>query len=311
MCVHCMSAPQIDNKAELDSSDWLYDRIYPFHRELRRLRHCNPAQYLPDRPLGQRRCPHSRRGNPSRWICYHSCSTTLPGYPVRIHPRWPRSGFAARADEYLRRTHAKLGPGSRLPSRRLRAYLLAFFVECSQQVGLIAGFFSPTQGIGGATSPLIATLFVSAGIRFSYFFSVSLAVAALNVLILLLAFRLEREAEPSTAKISAEDDPSVPLATMQSRQTPTSTRPPTREGLPDEAVPSTQATGGQIASQPVQIAEHRGKALLRDKTVWVVNGFLLLYCGAEVSIGGWIVGIPTVRTRELDVGLLQGRRSLS
>ena len=35
--------------------------------------------------------------------------------------------------------------------------------------------------------------------------------------------------------------------------------------------------------------EHRGKALLHNKTVWVVNGFLLLYCGAEVSIGGWIV----------------------
>ena len=173
-----------------------------------------------------------------------------------------------------------VGLGVALQLAQTNTYV-ALMPNSAQALGYLHGGY----GLGGATSPLVATLFVSSGIKFSYFFSVSLAVAALNVLILLLSFRLERDAEPSTAKQAlSSDDSSIPLGTVQSRQTPTSTRPPSREGTVEES------DIRQEVSAPIAVQEeHRGKALLRNKTVWIVNGFLLLYCGAEVSIGGWIV----------------------
>lgn len=126
-----------------------------------------------------------------------------------------------------------------------------------------------TQGLGGTLSPLVSTLFVTSGIRFSYFFAVSLSVAAINMTILLLSFRLERNAEPSDS--------------------PSANQEPAQEMLPPSAsAPTVDTEDSAGTSQPKPESNGLVQAL-RFRTSWIVAVFLCLYCGAEVSLGGeWL-----------------------
>ena len=112
----------------------------------------------------------------------------------------------------------------------------------------------------------MSTLFVTSGIRFSYFFAVSLSVAAINMTILLLSFRLERNAEPSDS--------------------PSANQEPAQEMLPPTAqAPTVDTEDSAGTSQPKSESNGLVQAL-RFRTSWIVAVFLCLYCGAEVSLGG-------------------------
>jgi len=51
------------------------------------------------------------------------------------------------------------------------------------------GYLHASYGLGALVCPLAATAFASAGIRFSFFYSISIGLAFINVLTLLYAFR--------------------------------------------------------------------------------------------------------------------------
>lgn len=128
---------------------------------------------------------------------------------------------------------------------------------------------SCTQGLGGAASPLIATAFASAGIKFSYFFAVSLSFAAINVSLLLVTFRLKRDD-------TVEDEHHL----ME----------------PNEAIDNARAENGELepASSMTRqsnaiMAPNRNdatsmKAVLQNKIVITISLFLMLYC---VSTSAW------------------------
>lgn len=107
---------------------------------------------------------------------------------------------------------------------------------------------------------------MTSGIRFSYFFAVSLSVAAINMTILLLSFRLERNAEPSDSPSAAQEPAQEML-------------PPSASVSHVEPEPSTGASQQKLEGNGLVQA-------LRYRTSWIVAVFLCLYCGAEVSLGG-------------------------
>lgn len=70
-------------------------------------------------------------------------------------------------------------------------------------------------GIGGLAGPIVATAFVSSGIRFSYFFAVSLGIAGLACVILLLAFCL-RATESSDVQLDGKKGEAVFASLLKS-----------------------------------------------------------------------------------------------
>lgn len=121
-------------------------------------------------------------------------------------------------------------------------------------------FIYSEQGLGGAASPLIATLFVSAGIKFSYFFAVSLGFAAINVSILLCTFRLKREVATENEHELVERSNTAGDAAMG------------EEGEPNNGSASSRNKAGAAGMREV----------LQNKTVLTISFFLMLYC---VSFG--------------------------
>ncbi|KAH8925116.1 MFS general substrate transporter, partial [Atractiella rhizophila] len=112
---------------------------------------------------------------------------------------------------------------------------IAGLPDVAWKMGLLHSFY----GLGGVISPLVATAFVSSGIKFSYFYLITLGVCAMNVALLVHAFRLKPE----------------PLPANYVHERP----------------------GDQL------------KKILVNKNVWFISLFIIVYVGAEVSMGGWIV----------------------
>lgn len=145
------------------------------------------------------------------------------------------------------------------------------------------GYLHGLYGLGALVAPLVATAFVSAGIRFSYFFAVSLGVAATDVLVLFLTFwrsgPLDHEEqeeparrEPQQVVHDSVESPGIELKDLATRQTSI-----------DEM--DNTPTGERIR----QSASAKDMEIYKNKLIWICAIFLLLYVGAEVSIGGWIV----------------------
>ncbi|GAT22585.1 MFS efflux transporter [Aspergillus luchuensis] len=124
------------------------------------------------------------------------------------------------------------------------------------------GFFSGAYGIGGVISPLFATAMVSHGIRWTYFYFITLVISASNMLLAAVVFR-------------NYDD----------------------EGAASRAY--TQQTSPPLASQTDQPNENNShdshmrlqtlKRAIRNRTTFLGSLFIFAYQGAEVSISGWIV----------------------
>lgn len=56
--------------------------------------------------------------------------------------------------------------------------------------------------------------------------------------------------------------------------------------IPERNAPST--AGGEAETTPL-IQDSKYKAILRQKQVYLLAAFTMVYVGAEVTIGGWIV----------------------
>lgn len=115
-------------------------------------------------------------------------------------------------------------------------------------------FFSGCYGIGGTVAPLFATAMVSSGIRWSFFYSVSLAVSLANLGFSSWAF-FDYE----------KDTPAEPQRSLQQ-----SGSPPTNQG----------ESGSRV---------HLLKETIRNRTTLLGALFIFAYQGAEVSTSGWVV----------------------
>ncbi|KAJ6119712.1 hypothetical protein N7523_003992 [Penicillium sp. IBT 18751x] len=116
------------------------------------------------------------------------------------------------------------------------------------------GCFHGSYGIGGTVAPLFATAMVSHGIRWSFFYAVSLTLSLINLGYSTWAF-LNYE----------HDAPEEPHRALQ----PTASRP---EGA------------GEIPTRAQLF-----KRAIRNRTTLLGAMFIFAYQGAEVSVSGWIV----------------------
>ena len=109
----------------------------------------------------------------------------------------------------------------------------------------------------------------------------SLGVAATDVLVLFLTFwrsgpldHEEQEApagrEPQQVADDSVESPGIELKDLATRQTSVDESDPTH-------------TGERIR----QSAGAKDMEIYKNKLIWICAIFLLLYVGAEVSIGGW------------------------
>ncbi|KAJ5101770.1 hypothetical protein NUU61_003992 [Penicillium alfredii] len=116
------------------------------------------------------------------------------------------------------------------------------------------GCFHGAYGIGGTIAPLFATAMVSAGIRWSFFYTITLAVSITNLAYSAWAFyNFENESEV---------EPQMALRPTASRRT--------QDGEP--------MTRAQVLRKSLQ-----------DRTTLLGALFIFAYQGAEVSVSGWVV----------------------
>lgn len=114
--------------------------------------------------------------------------------------------------------------------------------------------FHGSYGIGGIVAPLFATAMVSSGIRWSFFYTINLAVAVINLVYSTWAFyNFEK------------DNPTEPQMALR----PTVSR--------------TFSDGEQLSRMQVL------KKSIRNRTTLLGALFIFAYQGAEVSVSGWVV----------------------
>ena len=119
---------------------------------------------------------------------------------------------------------------------------------------VILGAMHGCYGVGGIASPLMATAMVSHGIRWSYFYFISLSLALSSLALMTWSFwNYERET-------------TVQLMTALEQ---TASRRATGQGEP---------TKGEIL-----------KRALKNKTTLLGALFIFAYQGAEVTISGWVI----------------------
>lgn len=162
------------------------------------------------------------------------------------------------------------------------------------------GYLHGAYGLGALASPLVATAFVESGIKFSFFFSVSLAIACTDVLVLFLCFWRDHEPMDHEERRPALK-PSQTMSTSASgMQTPDvisamemkDLRTPQIE---EEDLVTAGASGapalaaGAVDSLPeeshiARTTNAKDREIFTNRHVWFTAAFLFLYVGAEVSM---------------------------
>ncbi|GAA6017724.1 hypothetical protein JCM10207_000476 [Rhodosporidiobolus poonsookiae] len=158
-------------------------------------------------------------------------------------------------------------------------------------------------GLGGAVCPLAATAFASSGRQFSHFYSISLGLSVLNILMLLYAFRFNYRVD-----VSDPPKPTKPITTSRTSEGAGTDNFELRDLEP------AQADDGKTASMALQAEEGgapspelrtelsskpKGKGgswrdnslvqVLMNRTAFFSCLFIFFYVGSSVSMGGWIV----------------------
>ncbi|GKZ20064.1 hypothetical protein AbraIFM66951_008215 [Aspergillus brasiliensis] len=116
------------------------------------------------------------------------------------------------------------------------------------------GALHGAYGMGGIIGPLVATALASHGVRWSYFYSINLAMSLINLVVAVWAFqKYEKE-------------------------------------LPTQLLTALHRTTSQQTSGPAQPARtHVLQQALKSRPTLLGALFIFAYQGAEVSISGWVV----------------------
>ena len=117
------------------------------------------------------------------------------------------------------------------------------------------GYFHGSYGIGASASPLVATAFVEAGIKWNYFYLIILGGMLVNIGTTYFSF------------VHGVDQSDI----FDSRE---------------EA--ANNYNGNEVVDQIPDVSTGLMKQALKNRTTWITSLFVLFYQGGEVSIGGWI-----------------------
>lgn len=148
----------------------------------------------------------------------------------------------------------------------------------------VLGFLHAFYGLGAAISPLIATAVITrAGWRWYEFYYIMVGGALLEVIVLTTTFwRADGQAYNSEHPQTADDSES------SGNNTPTiSTTVQTQEQ--PQTAPKKWFSRRRANNTPKKKSDNRTLEAIGNRVTWLVAGFLLLYVGVEVSIGGWTV----------------------
>ncbi|GAA5829881.1 hypothetical protein JCM3766R1_006689 [Sporobolomyces carnicolor] len=156
------------------------------------------------------------------------------------------------------------------------------------------GFLHASYGLGAALCPLAATAFASHFPRhFTKFWTISLAIALLNVAVLLYAFKFNYV-------IDTDESGEVPRPPSPREEVALEAQTPPLGG-DSSSVKSLAAASASPATYPPEIhtegmrkvRAHKEPSVLRqallNRTTILASIFILFYVGSEVSMGGWIV----------------------
>ncbi|GAA5864112.1 hypothetical protein JCM8547_005138 [Rhodosporidiobolus lusitaniae] len=164
-----------------------------------------------------------------------------------------------------------------------------------------------SYGLGAAVSPLAATAFVSAGIIFSRFYAVSVALAVVNICSLLYAFRFNFRYDTSDpVRPSSPVKPSSRSDGIEEIELSTPRPPSPALSSTSKAACTSDVEGGSVPTVELDTrlaAVEQGKVEkekkgFRNSMFWQAIGnrtmpfmclFIFQYVGSEVSMGGWIV----------------------
>lgn len=140
------------------------------------------------------------------------------------------------------------------------------------------GYLHASYGVGALVCPLAATAFASSGNRFSYFYAISIGLALINVLTLIVAFRFNYRVEEHTELVSVAGFELTELGQDTTMGTPVDSYAGLVKAAPNNS--------DQVQPERTSSAL---KETLSNKYMWLFSLFILVYVGAEVSMGGWIV----------------------
>lgn len=155
-------------------------------------------------------------------------------------------------------------------------------------------------GFGGLCSPLVATAFVQAGIKWSFFFSVSLSFAFTNVCILYLTFWRDNAPLDHEADRSHEEGDNKHSQAVQSKNENTADvnssaieldrfdnasnaeRRASNIGEHEEELATGGAAGAPALAAQAEVSTRRttamkDKEIFTNRIVWISAFFLLLY----------------------------------
>lgn len=149
--------------------------------------------------------------------------------------------------------------------------------NANEVLGFLHGFY----GLGATLSPLIATtLITQAGWRWYEFYYFMVGAAALEVVVLVGTFwkadaRAYNAANPRTAELETSGGSSTPSANGHEGQ---------QNKMPRRLLSRLRSPFGKMSKSKSKTAQ-----AVSNKVTLLASLFLLIYVGAEVSIGGWIV----------------------
>ncbi|GAA5996197.1 hypothetical protein JCM5350_003302 [Sporobolomyces pararoseus] len=199
----------------------------------------------------------------------------IPGFPFPVFPIiYAVSGFGMAAQDSMANVYVATLPNA---DRKL-------------------GFLHASYGLGAALCPLAATAFASKFPKhFTKFWTISLAIALLNVAILLYAFKFNYVVDTT----EPEDETVQPGSPREEIALEAQTPPVGGGGdgtslksfsvdAPQASYPPEMRTDGLRKLQAKKETSIVRQALLNRVTI-LASVFILFYVGSEVSMGGWIV----------------------
>lgn len=124
---------------------------------------------------------------------------------------------------------------------------------------------------------MAATAFASSGIRFTFFYAISLGLSIVNVGVLLNAFRFSYRIE--VIEPAPKDPGSGDEMELQDMASAT-------QGEKDEVSSTTVPRARSTEASKTKTQKNSLHTALTSRTVWVCAVFILFYVGSEVSMVG-------------------------
>lgn len=145
------------------------------------------------------------------------------------------------------------------------------FLSRLDKLSRYLSFFHGLYGGGATISPIVATLMVSAQVKWSYFYLTTLGFMIINSTLFYWSFEgLDHDLQQFEKE---------PLDTEQSTL---------NEEIPLEDLNYIQNRRNEMTPEKEKHGEIM-KAALKNKSTWILAFFVLFYQGSEVALGGWIV----------------------